>query len=443
MKRSILLPVAALLVMTAQLGLGGAGTTPGQGGQWEDNITHYPDGQDGEPSIAVNPLNPENVIVTYLETGGAAGALIYRQAIPRFQDEIVQTIQSCRYVVTHDGGKTWRMKLIPTTDLVMPNCADTYVLFGTDGTAYIMAGNFAVTFPVLDEVRVISSVDGGETWSAPATALRNTSNPGARPLDDIARGRIKEYIDRYWLAIDDSTGSMYITAVQTWIEPGGSIGQVGPIVSSHDGGRTWTEPALAAPVGSPHLAAAFGTVAVTYNESGCSCVVFARSDDDGQTFTRVETALTSAGRPHVVADQTQAGRFALMAESANGLIVSVTDDYGDTWSSGTVISQTTPPGAPFMPWISYSRTGVLGAGWRNEYTGGSYDFWAAVSLDGGATWQAARRLSTETSPPQHPVWVGGDDTSDVQFGPDDTLYAAWGDWRTGDLDIFWAGFPTH
>jgi hypothetical protein len=113
-----------------------------------------------------------------------------------------------------------------------------------------------------------------------------------------------------------------------------------------------------------------------------------------------------------------------------------------TWSQPSTISQA-GGNTRFKPWISYSRGGMLGAGWRTGYAGGTYDFWAAVSTDGGATWEPARRLSTVMSQAQHPVWVGGDDTSDVQFGPDDTLYASWGDWRTGDLDIFWAGFPTR
>jgi hypothetical protein len=435
--RLALIPIFLALVPLS----GNASTRPSQGGPWEANITHYHDGQDGEPSVAVNPTDPKNVIVTYLETGGAAGALVYQQRVPRVQDEVIQTIQSCRYVVTHDGGKTWRMKFIPTTDLVMPNCSDTYVLFDKHGVAYIMAGNFNVAFPILDETRVVTSVDGGETWSAPATALRNTTNPGAQPLEDAADAQIKEYIDRYWIAIDDSTGAIYITAVQTWIPPVGSATRIGPIVSSRDGGRTWSKPTLAAPVGSPHVAAAHGKVAVTYNDPDCTCVVFAISSNDGKTFTRKATRFTSDGSPQVVADQTRPGRFAVMTSAGPNLLSRVTNDGGATWSKPITISQ---PGSAekFKPWIAYSRHGVLGAGWRTQYADDTYDFWAAASTNGGTSWAHARRISTQRSQPQNPIWVGGDDTSDVQFGPDDTLYAAWGDWRTGDLDIFWGGFPT-
>jgi hypothetical protein len=416
--------------------------TPAEGRPWEANLTHYRDGQDGEPSVAVNPTDPHNVIVTYLETGGAIGAIVYQQRLPRLQDEIVQTIQSCRYLVTHDGGRTWRMKLIPTTDAIMPNCADTYVLFDKGGTAYIMAGNFNPAFPLWDEVRVISSVDGGETWGAPATALRNTLNPGSPPFDDISRGRIRQYIDRYWLAIDDATGVLYITAVQTWIEPGGAVGPIGPIVSSTDGGRTWSDPVVVAPVGSPHVGAAFGAVAVAYNDDGCSCVVMALSRDRARTFTHSRAPFSSDARPQVVADPTHPGRFAMLVQRGTRLLVYVTPNSGRSWSRGKEISQKTSS-TRFKTWISYSRSGVLGAGWRNGYADGTYDFWAAVSMDGGFKWRPARRVSTARSAAQHPIWVGGDDTSDVQFGPDDTLYASWGDWRTGDLEIFWGGFRTR
>lgn len=434
----------AILTLLLAMTTSASGTVglPAGGGQWEANITNETEGQDGEPSVAVNPLDPDNIIITYMQTGGAAGALIYRQGVPRVGDEVIQTVQSCRYVYTKDGGKTWLMKMVPTTDLVMPNCADTYVLFDTKGVAHIMAGNYSLAFPVLDEVRVISSTDGGETWSAPAIAVRNTSNPGANPLKDIVDGRIKEFIDRYWLAIDDSTGTMYITCVQTWLPTVGTNARVGPIVVSHDGGRTWSEQTLAAPVGSPHVGAAFGNVAVAYIEPNTSDVMFAISSDEAQSFTRIKTPFTSDSRPQVVADPTQPGRFALMTMKGTDLISAITNNGGVTWSEGTVISQA-GANARFKPWISYSRNGVLGAGWRTMYGDDRYDFWAAASLDGGDTWQPARRLSTQFSAPQHAVWVGGDDTSDVQFGPDDTLYASWGDWRTGDLDIFWAGFPTR
>ena len=438
-RTAVRLSILALLVAASLSSTSGA-IRPA--GQFEANVSNYVDGQDGEPSVAVNPLDPDNIIITYLETGGAAGALIYQQRVPRVQDEVIQTIQSCRYVVTHDGGKTWRLKLIPTPDIVMPNCSDTYVLFDRHGVAYIMAGNFSPAFPVLDEVRVISSVDGGETWSQPAVAVRNSSNPGANPLKDVVDGAIKEYIDRYWMAIDESTGTMYITCVQTWLPPAENQARIGPIVVSRDGGRTWSDQTLAAPVGSPHVGAAFGKVAVAYVAPNSSDVVFAISADEATSFNRITTPFDSDSSPQVVADPTRRDRFALMWMQGTEVLSAITDDAGETWSKASVISQ---PGATtkFKPWISYSRNGVLGAGWRNMYPDDTYDFWAVASVDGGKTWAPARRLSTQPSAPQHPVWVGGDDTSDVQFGPDDTLYASWGDWRTGNLEIFWAGFPTR
>ena len=436
---AVRLSILSLLLAVSVSSEGGA-IRPG--GQFEGNVSNYVDGQDGEPSVAVNPTDPDNIIITFLETGGAAGALVYQQRTPRVEDEVIQTVQSCRYVVTHDGGKTWRLKMVPTPDLVMPNCSDTYVLFDQHGVAYIMAGNFNIAFPVLDEVRVISSTDGGESWSEPATAVRNTSNPGANPLQDVVNGTIKEYIDRYWMAIDESTGTMYITCVQTWLPAPENQARVGPIVVSKDGGQSWSDGTLAAPVGSPHVGAAFGKVAVAYVAPNTSDLVFALSTDEAQTFTRMATPFTSDSSPQVVADPTKPGRFALMWLKGTDVLSAVTDDAGQTWSEATVISQ---PGetTKFKPWISYSRNGVLGAGWRNQYPDDTYDFWAVASKNGGKTWNPARRLSTVSSAPQHPVWVGGDDTSDVQFGPDDTLYASWGDWRTGNLEIFWAGFPTR
>jgi hypothetical protein len=315
------------------------------------------------------------------------------------------------------------------------------VLFDKFGKAYIMAGNFNPAFPLWDEIRVITSTDGGESWSAPATALRNTLNPGSSPLSDLAQGRIRQYIDRYWMVLDESNNDIYITAVQTWLQASGPAGPIGPIVRSTDGGRNWSAPVVAAPVGSPFPAAGFGEVATTYADS-TGQMIFNLSTDGGQTFTAKPTGF-SGGKGHAVADPTTAGRFAVLATNGPALDVYVTTDSGDTWSGPASVVGSLPNDVRSKPWISFSRRGTLGVGWRNTYADNTYDFYAAVSHTGGLSFDPPVKITTTgPSDAQATIWVGGNDTSDLQFGPDDTLYAAWDAWHNGDMDIWWGGFPT-
>jgi hypothetical protein len=116
------------------------------------------------------------------------------------------------------------------------------------------------------------------------------------------------------------------------------------------------------------------------------------------------------------------------------LVVSVTSDYGRTWSEPVQIGQA-PPNQRYEPWINYSPGGVLGVGYKTEYgatcqpiagcSGGNYDFWAAISPDGGRSFSAPVRLSHALSSPES---NGGDDFSFVALD-DNYLYATWADMR--------------
>src|SRR5205807_10374027 len=108
-------------------------------------LTFDPHYGEGEPSIAVNPTNPANIIVTFLADTflGVPGAY-YGQA-PTARDA-QQPIQGCDYVVSFDAGKTWARHTLPITnfdaDPTRTNCSDTIVTFDQHGTAYVMGGAY-------------------------------------------------------------------------------------------------------------------------------------------------------------------------------------------------------------------------------------------------------------------------------------------------------------
>jgi hypothetical protein len=238
------------------------------------------------------------------------------------------------------------------------------------------------------------------------------------------------------------------------------------VSASGDGGRTWTPfrpmdsiefPAAVTNGWSGGPAAAYGTLATAYVATGTKCpfpcIVFETSRDDGATWTRhviagVQFPATANGlntsfnfEPYTAADPSRRGRYAVMAFDAaqTHLRVYITKDSGATWTQAT-LADPAPGIKRWVPWIAYGPTGALGAVWRTEYAGGSFDVWAAVAPKGDARFGAPVRLSSARSP--GPVAPGGDDASDVVL-TDTTLYAAWGDQRSGPAPTGWFGSATN
>jgi hypothetical protein len=146
------------------------------------------------------------------------------------------------------------------------------------------------------------------------------------------------------------------------------------------------------------------------------------------------------------ADPSHPGRFAIMSGGAvtfdwsttpNILEVSVTSDYGKTWSKPVQIGQN-PPNPRWLPGIAYSPDGVLGVVYRTDYGancvtgvycggGNGYDMWAAISRNGGFSFAPPIRVNHALSPPES---GGSDDFGNNVALDDKYLYVAWDDMRT-------------
>jgi hypothetical protein len=107
-----------------------------------------------------------------------------------------------------------------------------------------------------------------------------------------------------------------------------------------------------------------------------------------------------------------------------------------------------PQNMRYQPWIAFSPTGVLGVGYKTVYgnvAGGTYDYWSAISYDGGRTFGAPIRMSHGISPSEGPGNNGGDDFAGIALD-DKYLYAAWADERSksgGGLSLYFARIPLN
>src|SRR4051794_25541612 len=238
---------------------------PSHNGIFEQKLTHDAHYAEGEPSIAINPRNQRNMILTFLANTGFGAYGAQNNTAPTTRD-FQETIQACDYLVTFNGGRTWKRDTLPITnfdiDPTRPNCSDTLVAFDNRGVAYVVGSSYQFpTFTVgQGDFRMISSKDGGRTWSKPSVVSPTLLSPGA----DYGQWKgARFYDDREFMALDNSTHTIYIVGTQGRLDASGTAGDIEYLTASRDGGKTWGD---AIPVGSAAFSppgAAFGAVALT------------------------------------------------------------------------------------------------------------------------------------------------------------------------------------
>jgi hypothetical protein len=244
--------------------------------------------------------------------------------------------------------------------------------------------------------------------------------------------------------------------------------------ASHDGGTRW---GVIYPMDSDeypggrggfsaahgHLVVAYGTMKVPASENAqCPCTVFGTSQDDGKTFhyhvvpplaaVPPSAPIPDAGRGGrgagaggailLAADATKEGRYALAQQSGNQILISLTEDGGDTWQPPVVAAQVPSDASIGHRAMRYSPQGDLGLIWKATYPDGSFDVWSSASRDGAHTFKTIR-VSHTVSPTystERGNFLAGDDLSSMDIDSD-YLYVVWGDNRSGYEGTWFARVP--
>lgn len=424
----------------------------------------------GEPEIAINPTNRDNLFIDYATF-----------PVPVPPGNIGPAPEhSCGGFVSMDRGETWQPSFLPfpqQSPVTFSECADGIAAFGPDGTLYAggdaatailivglppcppgSAPNFGVCVRVQGNDPFARSTDGGLSWTALPHPLGTF--PEWCPTCNFApgSGEPNDVFDRPWIAVDQSTGVVYFSARE--ILPPNERFATASTDKGDSFGPIYAVDSPTYPQGGSdsNIAVAKGVLAEVYAAApapgGCSatCLIFETSTDFGATWDRhvvplVDPATTPRAflAAHAGDDPDDLPRFALTVLDSTGTQnqVYTTRDLGETWRGPALVSETSTD-RHFKQWLSYGPTGELVLVWRTWHGPPNlpttpYDVWAALGREHGANgpvFSAPRRVSSADSP----FGGSGDDfsfvTVDRQF-----VHVGWGDSRNGATDVWYSRIP--
>lgn len=317
-----------------------------------------------EPWVAVNPVNPSNIIGVWQQdrwsNGGAHGLVAG---------------------FSFDGGLTWKQTNLPfsacANGLGYERASDPWVSIGPDGTAYSVSISFNQSNNS-NAVAAAVSRDGGQNWENLSVLIAD-NQPTLQFFNDkesvtanpVKAGAAYAVWDRLELPNGNPYANLHTAAFR------------GPSMFSKtvDGGLTWSPPSVIVKV--PSRQQTIGNQIVVNSQDGtlydffdlisppftkaAGKVAFIKSTDDGATWTK----------PQIIA----------------GLeTVPVTDpNTGQVVRTGDIIPE---------PAID-PATGQLYVVWQDSrFNGGQYDEIAmSTSTDGGRTWSAPIRVNTPSGKP--------------------------------------------
>jgi hypothetical protein len=316
-----------------------------------------------EPDVAVNPSHPDVAIAAAHDS--------------RFPDGGAVAIS---VAWTADGGATWHHHPAPgitkATGGIYDRASDPVVAFGPDGTAYLSVLVFN-TDPCPNSasaVLVLTSSDGGRTWSAPHTVHRSNTCSYSD--------------DKNWLVVDTSPNSPHLGRVYQFWTPflydsaDNFLGARQAVRWSDDHARTWSAtsyltPANHATQNSQPMILANGSVVDTYYDFGT-----------GAAAPDATPAAGSAGPSPARRDSGAAPRI---VDNTGNIFASRSDDGGRTWQQ---IAEVAANGGGYAPGVRCClfaadidrSTGILYVAFEGAGLGNTDPVFLASSPDGGRLW---------------------------------------------------------
>lgn len=400
---------------------------------------------DGEPYLAINPENPQHIVVAWM------GWI-----------NLVENIK-IKTKSSFDGGRTW------SSTVVLPHIksgytsADPSLDFNHKGDVFACYIDFTGTTPPVEgAVVVCKSEDGGLTWDNPREAI-NTEFDGT-----------KWPIDRPWIKIDKSNslyqGHIYVTTMNL----NRTNAPFNPYLSvSGDDGNTFSTRYLDTvgwlagsinplPVSSPTISstgifyASYPSLTLTQNPFAQNFLV--SSSDGGLSINH--KPLNNYDTPNSTSRYPSAKKAPLLignpADDKHLAFIFLSAIHGDldlflTESRDAGITWTVPQRVNDDPiandrmqdliWGDFDSDGDLIVSWRDRRNGtdSTYqtdsEIWAAFREKNATQFNPNFQITNQRVSYDPVLENAGNDFMCIKM-QNDTINAVWGDTRNGNLNIW-------
>ncbi len=391
---------------------------------------------EGEPYLAINPLNPQNIVVAWMH---------------------VSSSRSIRVRSSFNGGQTW------STPYDVPhfwiNEGDPTMAFDNSGNLFLCFIDHKNAIPDTGAVYSFKSTDGGLTWGNRAEVINMAADSGSH-----------QPVDRPWLVCDRSSGSLQGTLYVTTKPASGTPAPYHPyFIKSTDGAQTWQPfryvdstgwlSALPTPLAVP-VVSSNGTFYCIYpsylpSQNPLPRYLMASSANGGTSFNY---SVVMNNTSPVVNDSAKLG-WQLIANPSNAnhlAFFNIKATYGDadvfmtetynagiTWSTPIRINDDVLGNDKMqdLVWASFDSDSDLVVCWRDRRNGAGVGYAASSQIFGAVRWKDSINFSpnfiiSDTLVAYNNILLQGGNDFLSQRVQNDTLYIVWGDTRTGFLNIW-------
>lgn len=398
---------------------------------------------EGEPYLAINPNNAQHLVAAWMGFKIGQGVIIKS----KYSD---------------DGGVTWStVNEIP--HVAGANAmADVSLEYDLNGNLYMCYINHENVNFSQGSVFIRKSTDDGATWGLPVEAISLTDCPN------------QLCVDRPWIAVDHSSGptngAIYVTSINAnqptlVVPPYHSY-----LVVSSDGGNTFSTPRFVDTtnylVGSIQQAATSpvvgpdGTFYATYpsfdtSQSPLAHIYLASSTTLGSDLNHANAytvLISGTSDPYakkaskLLCDPSEPSHLALLLlgqENGDGDIYFMETYNAIDWTTPVRINDDALGNGKLQDliWGAFNENGDLAVCWRDRRNASSNGYqteseiYGVVRFKDSINFEPNFPISSQQVPHDVVLEGSGNDFMNVRY-VGDTLYAIWGDVRTGTLNIF-------
>lgn len=399
---------------------------------------------DGEPFMAIDPLNNQHIVAAWM--GFQVGQNV-----------------AIKSSISNNGGVTWSAAQAIPHNFAGNTSADVSLQYDNSGNLFLCYIDYSSSDFSNGAIMIRKSTDGGLSWGTAVEAISINDCPG------------KLCVDRPWMVIDVSggvnDGTIYVTSMNA-DQPTMISAPYNPYLTvSDDNGVSFSTPrfldttnflsgnVITQPMPSPAIGqdGKFYAAYPSYetSQSPFAHIYLAESTTKGISLDHSNVlTIVSPGVSDVyakkgsllIADKVSPNHlvfFALTEEEGDADVFYIETYDGVYWTSPVRVNQDAVANGKMqdLVWADFNESGDLAVAWRDRRnaSGSGYqtetEIYAAIRIKDSTVFEQDFKISSAQASHDVVLESAGNDFMNVRF-LGDTMYAIWGDVRSGTLNIF-------